>query len=367
MFVTRWRATKPPNDSLDDDMRWIITGGAGFIGCNTAHRLGKLGHDVIVFDNLSRSGSEENLRWLEKHTAITFIKGDVRNSEDLARALAATPRADVVLHLAGQVAVTTSVMDPRFDFEVNAAGTFNLCEAVRQVSPETILLNASTNKVYGSLARLATEKFDKRFRFAGKLTGVSEEQPVDFHSPYGCSKGIGDAYVHDYARIYGLRTVNLRQSCIYGTRQFGVEDQGWVAWFAIAAMLGRPITIFGDGHQTRDVLFVDDLIDCYLAAVDRIDDAAGETFNVGGGPANTLSLLELLEMLESRVRQPLDVSYASTRDGDQPLFVCDLGKAQKKLGWRPRVGVAEGVDRLLKWIAENRRAVEMVVPSPART
>lgn len=346
-------------------MRWLITGGAGFIGSNAAHRLSELGHDVVVFDNLSRSGTAINLRWLQDHASVEFIEGDVRDYASLSSVLKGPSRIDVVLHLAGQVAVTTSIADPRHDFEVNAGGTFNVCEAVRCHSPESILLNASTNKVYGNLASLRTEKAGQRYRFAEGISGVTEDQPVDYHSPYGCSKGVADAYVHDYARIYGLRTVNFRQSCIYGRRQFGIEDQGWVAWFAIAATLERPITIFGDGMQARDLLFVDDLVECYLAAVQNIEAAAGESFNIGGGPENTLSLLELIHLLERRLGRPLKLTYSDWRSGDQPLFVCDVAKARRLLRWQPTTSAQTGVEILLDWIEANREVIERVLSPTA--
>ena len=251
-------------------------------------------------------------------------------------------RRDAVLHLAAQVAVTTSVADPRADFEINALGTFNVLEAVRLAGAGPAVLYSSTNKVYGNLEHVHVVERDGRYAYENFPTGVDESEPLDFHSPYGCSKGAGDQYVRDYARIYGLKTVVFRQSCIYGTRQFGIEDQGWIAWFCLATLRGQPFTIFGDGKQIRDTLWVDDLINAYEAAIERIDTVSGEVFNVGGGPSNTLSLLELVAMLEAHFGRKLNPPFADWRPGDQRVFVADIGKAERLLGWRPEVSTARG-------------------------
>jgi CDP-paratose 2-epimerase len=334
-------------------MNFLLTGGCGFIGCNAAQRFSQLGHYVTVLDNLSRAGSSGNLEWLRDKVEFHFVKENVCD----ARALADVVKHgsfDVVVHLAGQVAVTASVVDPRRDFEINALGTFNVLEAVRQDSPTTIVLNASTNKVYGKLPAFDLHEEPTRYEIPDLPHGVSESQPIDFHSPYGCSKGAADQYVIDYARIYGLRTVNFRQSCIYGLRQFGVEDQGWLAWFAIAHSLELPVTIYGTGKQVRDVLFVDDLIDCYLAAIDRIDQVSGMTFNIGGGPDNTLSLLELMEVLREQSGRSVVYSFEDWRPGDQPVYVSDIRKAAELLSWRPQVGIDEGLEQLYSWVEANR-------------
>ena len=256
-------------------MKWVVTGGAGFIGCNVVRRLLEQRKEVVIVDDLSRRGTSENLAWLQTLGPVKFVKQDVRDARGVAELLAAHRDADVVLHLAGQVAVTTSVTDPRTDFEINALGTFNVLEAVRRGGGKPIVLYASTNKVYGNMEQEGVELRNGKYAYKHLTGGVSEAAPLDFHSPYGCSKGTADQYVRDYARIYGMRSVVFRQSCIYGPRQFGIEDQGWVAWFTIAAVLGRPITIFGDGRQVRDVLFADDLADCYLRAVEQIDRTHG--------------------------------------------------------------------------------------------
>ena len=335
--------------------KWIVTGGAGFIGCHAAARFHREGDQVVVVDNLSRRGAEENLCWLRDQGVTDFARLDVRNRDGMDALLEKHADADVVLHLAGQVAVTTSVLDPRADFEINALGTLNVLEAVRlRAQGRPAVLYSSTNKVYGHLDHVRVVERDGRYGYEDLPHGVAETEPLDFHSPYGCSKGTGDQYVRDYARIYGLKTVAFRQSCIFGTRQFGIEDQGWVAWFCLAATRGQRFTIFGDGKQIRDTLWVDDLTDAYRAAVERIDDVKGEVFNIGGGPANTLSLLELVALLEAHFGRPLDPGFAPWRPGDQPVFVADIRKARDRLGWSPKVGTRDGVARLLEWVDANR-------------
>jgi CDP-paratose 2-epimerase len=331
----------------------FITGGAGFIGVNAAlHFLAK-GWNVIVLDNLSRRGSELNLRTLEakKSSALRFVKGDIRTDIDLLGTL--MEECDVVLHLAAQVAVTTSVVNPREDFDINALGTFNLLEAVRISKRRPALLYASTNKVYGSLDQVGVVEQEHRYAFAGGIKGITEKEPLDFHSPYGCSKGAADQYVRDYARLYSMKTVVLRQSCIYGQNQFGIEDQGWVAWFLIAAMMGRPVTIYGNGKQVRDLLFIDDLVACYDAAIAKIDTIGGEVYNLGGGPDNTLSLREFLDLI--RTQHDLDIrwSQGDTRPGDQPMFVSDNTKAYTELGWAPKTNVQDGIKKLHDWLTGN--------------
>jgi CDP-paratose 2-epimerase len=339
-------------------LKVLITGGAGFIGSNLTLRLARQGHQVVVYDNLSRQGSERNAAWLRQELGEgwTLLQEDIRDAETLLRAAA---DADIVCHLASQVAVTTSVQDPRHDFEVNALGTFNVLEAARLSGRHPIVLYSSTNKVYGGMEEVVVVEGETSYSYHDYPLGVPETYPLDFHSPYGCSKGSGDQYVRDYARIYGLPTVVLRQSCIYGTRQFGVEDQGWIAWLTIAAVTGRPITIYGDGKQVRDVLWVDDLLDLYQAAIDRIDVAAGKVYNVGGGPKNVLAVwTELGPMLEVLLGHKIEVAYDDWRPGDQRIFVADVRKAEQELGWHPRVSKDEGVRRLYDWVVANHALFE---------
>lgn len=335
-------------------MKILVTGGAGFIGSNLADFYLNRGHRVTIFDNLSRRGAGANLAWLaERHRdRLDFVRGDIRQPDALRNVVSSD--MDRVYHMAAQVAVTTSVTDPREDFEINAFGTFNVLEAVREIAPHAIVFYASTNKVYGGMENLKVVEESKRYLYRDAVFGISENQPLDFHSPYGCSKGSGDQYVRDYARIYGLRTVVFRQSCIYGTRQFGVEDQGWLAHFCIAARMRRPITIYGDGKQVRDVLWVNDLIEAYEAAASHIDVAAGQVYNIGGGPGSTMSIwTEFGPMLEELAGHPIHAKYAEWRPGDQPVYISDVRKAKNDLGWQPRVSVAEGVEKLWRWVVAN--------------
>jgi CDP-paratose 2-epimerase len=340
-------------------MRVLITGGAGFIGSNAVHRFLQHGAQVTIYDNLSRRGSRHNLDWLRaQHGAdsFTLIHADLREADRLAEAARGQ---DVILHYAGQVTVTTSVQNPRGDFEDNALGTFNALEAARLSGSNPIFLYASTNKVYGGMEDVALIETDTRYAYRDYPYGISEEFPLDFHSPYGCSKGTGDQYVRDYARIYGLRTVVFRQSSIYGPRQFGIEDQGWIAWFIIAAVTGKPITIYGDGKQVRDVLYIDDLIDAYELAIEKIDRAAGQVFNLGGGANNTLTIwTETGPLLEKLLGRPLPIGRGAWRPGDQRICVMDIHKAQATLGWSPRTTVAEGVAKLYAWVVDNRHLFE---------
>jgi CDP-paratose 2-epimerase len=331
----------------------LITGGAGFIGVNAALHFAGRGWRVRVLDNLSRRGAEANLEFLRERATVDFVRCDVRDANGLADAVGES-RSDLVLHLSGQVAVTTSISRPREDFEINALGAFNLLEAVRQRSPASFIVNASTNKVYGRMEDVGIVEKDGRWAFRDLPGGVPESRSLDFHSPYGCSKGAADQYILDYGRSFGLGTVTLRQSCIYGPRQFGIEDQGWLAWFVIAAICGHPLTIYGDGKQVRDVLHVEDLVRVYEAAYEKRADVAGEAFNIGGGPENTLSLLELVRALEERLDRKVPLAWSEARVGDQPVFVCDVSKAADRLGWRPEVGWPDGVARLVEWVLANR-------------
>ncbi len=345
-------------------MKVLITGGAGFIGCNLADYHLYRGDDVVVFDNLSRKGTDSNLAWLhERHgDQFTFVHGDIRDFYALVAHL--DTDTDRVYHLAGQVAVTTSVQNPREDFQINAYGTLNVLEAVREAAPQATVIFASTNKVYGGMENLAVVEGGTRFRYRDQPFGVAEDQPLDFHSPYGCSKGSGDQYMRDYARIYGLKTVVMRQSCIYGTRQLGVEDQGWLAHFCIAARLGRSINIYGNGKQVRDVLWVEDLIQAYDAAAQRIDVAAGQIYNVGGGPDNTLAIwTEFGPLLEGLSNRSIDTRFADWRPGDQTIYVSDIRKAQRELGWQPQVSMRQGLERLWQWVDANTELFDQPVPA----
>ena len=332
----------------------LITGGAGFIGANVADRVISAGHHVRLLDDLSRPGVAANIRWLRDRHGDAF-EIQTASVTDVEACLRAVERADVIYHLAGQTAVTTSVLEPRRDFEINALGTLNILEAARLAGHRPILLYASTNKVYGAMEGIATVECPTRHAYRDLPHGVPEVQPLDFHSPYGCSKGTGDQYVRDYARIYGLPTVVFRQSCVYGPRQMGLEDQGWLAWFIIALVTGRTITIYGDGKQVRDVLYIDDLVDAYTLAIEHIDVAAGEIYNIGGGPRNALSIWsELKPLVETRLGRPVaEPQFCDARPGDQKVFVADIRKAGRDLGWTPRVSVADGVGRLVEWVVTN--------------
>lgn len=329
-------------------MRALVTGGIGFIGSNLSNRLLSEGHEVIAFDNIRRAGVRQNLDWLRARggTRFRFVEADVRDFAAVRRAMEG---ASAVFHLAAQVAVTTSLADPREDFEINAGGTLNVLEAARQIEPLPIVLYTSTNKVYGDLDHVRIAEKETRYVFEDLAEGVSESCPLDFHSPYGCSKGAADQYVRDYHRIYGLPTIVLRMSCIYGPRQFGNEDQGWVAHFALMAMRGGQLTIYGDGKQVRDLLYVEDLIDLMLSAVQHSNRTAGQVYNVGGGPSNTLSVwMEFRKLLINIAGRVPPVNFDQSRLGDQKVYVSDIRKAYEHLGWAPKVGVEEGLRRLIE-------------------
>ncbi len=337
-------------------MRILITGGAGFIGCNLASACIQAGHKVTLFDNLSRRGSAANLAWLRRSfgaDGFAFIEGDIRDYDAI---LAASAKQEAVYHLAAQTAVTTSVTDPRLDFEINALGTMNVLEAARCASSDPVFVFASTNKVYGSMEDARAVEQDTRYILPDYPNGVSEAHPLDFHSPYGCSKGAADQYVRDYARIYGLRSVVFRQSCVYGQHQMGVEDQGWVAWFVIAAVTGQPITIYGNGKQVRDLLHVDDLVRAFQMATEQIHLTAGHIYNLGGGPDNTVSVWAEFGPLLGELlgRAAIPAQFSSWRPGDQPVFIADVGKAKREFGWAPQINVHEGVARLVGWVTSNR-------------
>jgi CDP-paratose 2-epimerase len=355
----------------------LITGGAGFIGTNLAHRLATNGERVLIYDNLSRPGVERNLAWLRQtHGERIAVRiADVRDGAALAAAVAG---AACVVHLAAQVAVTTSLVDPATDFAINAGGTLNLLEAIRNTPDPAPLIFTSTNKVYGAIEDLTLERRMQRYAAPGaaRAYAIDESRPLDFHSPYGCSKGTADQYVLDYARSYGLPAVVFRMSCIYGPHQCGTEDQGWVAHFVLRALKGEPITIYGDGRQVRDVLYVDDLVDAFLLALQHMDALSGQAFNIGGGPENTTSLLELIERIGALHGHRPEILPGAWRTGDQLYYVSDFRKFSQATGWRPKAGIAEGLERLYAWLSERQHAapaarlrpgeVESAAPAPQR-
>ena len=339
--------------------KFAVIGGAGFIGANAAHRLMGLGHEVLIVDNLSRRGTAINLEWLQGEGRCDFVRADIRDAAAMEDFFRSHTDIDTVLHLAGQVAVTTSVKDPREDFEINALGTLNVLEGIRKAGTRPLVIYSSTNKVYGGMEHLAIREDETRYMYSDLPHGISENSALDFHSPYGCSKGAADQYVHDYSRIYGLPTVVLRQSCIYGYRQFGVEDQGWVAWFIIAAVLNRPITIYGNGKQVRDVLFIDDLVDAYILAHEAREIVSGKIYNVGGGAAFTMSVwAEFGPLLEAVMGRTIHVRQGDWRPGDQQVYVSDIRLIARELGWKPKTSVGEGVDKLYRWVTDHIAVIQ---------
>ena len=331
-------------------MKIFITGGAGFIGANIARHYLKQGIETVVYDNLSRPGVEKNLAWLKKnYPKVIFLKADIRNFPMLVRSMRGS---DIVFHMASQVAVTQSVKDPRLDFEINAGGTLNVLEAARVQKNPPIVLFASTNKVYGGLEDLKIREKAKRYDFAARQDqqGIAETRLLDFHSPYGCSKGSGDQYTRDYARIYGLRTVVFRQSCIYGDLQHGNEDQGWVAHFMRKMMRAETISVYGDGKQVRDLLYVGDLLDCYLKAIKKIGKTSGQVYNIGGGRKFSVSLIELLEIMQREFGENIKVKYRDWRPGDQRIYISNCAKAKKDFSWSPTTTIISGTTKLYQWL-----------------
>lgn len=336
-------------------MKLLITGGCGFLGSNLASDAIERGDEVVIFDNLYRSGSRENLEWLQGQGKFQLEHGDIRNQNDITRIIQSF-KPDVIFHLAGQVAMTTSIANPRMDFEINVLGTHNLLEAVRLYSPEAAVIYSSTNKVYGDLEQYAYRESETRYECIDRPEGFDESTPLDFHSPYGCSKGAADQYMLDYARIFGLKTVVFRHSSMYGGRQFATYDQGWVGWFCQKAVetqrgeLMEPFTISGTGKQVRDVLHADDMKRLYRAAVENIERAKGQAFNVGGGMGNSLSLLELFSLLEELAGVKLQYTKLPSRESDQRVFVADIKKAERILCWMPEVNARNGLARMMEWV-----------------
>jgi CDP-paratose 2-epimerase len=343
----------------------LVTGGAGFIGCNIANALAAQGHDVLVYDALTRPGVETNLAWLKSlhGDRIQAVTADIRDEDEVARAVR---EAKAVFHMAAQVAVTTSMVDPREDFDINIRGTLHLLDAVRLKNEGTPLIFASTNKVYGDLADLEFRRDGDTYvpvdpQVAAR--GIGEDRPLDFHTPYGCSKGAADQYVLDYARSYGLRSAVVRMSCIYGMRQMGTEDQGWVAHFLIRALEGKPITLYGDGYQVRDILDVSNAVEAYLQAWQQIDAISGRAFNLGGGPANAVSLRELLAHISALLGREVEVEYSDWRAGDQRYFVADTRALRSALPLAPEVPWKQGVAALAAWLSETRGFASIATPA----
>lgn len=334
----------------------LITGGAGFIGTNLAERLLREGKKVMIYDSLFRDGVEENLQWLQKEFPENlFIQiADIREKRILEECV---KNANEVFHFSSQVAVTTSLTHPVLDFEVNLQGTFNVLEAIRKSEHKPPLIFTSTNKVYGDLNDLNMQPNGTRYFPSDahiEKNGISENRSLDFHSPYGCSKGAADQYILDYSRSYGLKTTVFRMSCIYGPHQFGTEDQGWVAHFLISALKKDPIVIYGNGKQVRDILFVKDLVNAFQLASENINKVQGEVFNIGGGPENTVSLVEIIKMIEEKTGHKMSVSFEDWRRGDQFYYVSDTTKFSEMTGWKPKYTVQQGVNELLEWLCEHR-------------
>lgn len=335
-------------------MKYMITGGCGFLGSNIASQVLKQQDELLVYDNLSRVGGEENLEWLKSLGTFEFVKANTNDFETLSNTIKKY-QPDVIYHLAGQVAMTTSIANPRLDFETNVLGSFNVLESVRQFSPETVVVYSSTNKVYGDFEYLHYDENDSRYICKEYPNGFDESVHLDFHSPYGCSKGSADQYMLDWARIFGLKTIVFRHSSMYGARQFGTYDQGWISWFCQKAIETKynkdtTFTISGNGKQVRDVLHAEDMIKLYISAPKHIDKAKGQVFNIGGGFNNSLSLLELFEFLEKELNVKLNYTQLPPRESDQKIFVADIAKASKTFEWTPLVSKEEGIRKMIQWV-----------------
>lgn len=339
-------------------MKFLVTGGCGFLGSNLASKILAEKHTLAVFDNLYRKGTESNLSWLKEQGDFRFYQADVRETDRVEQAVAET-KPDVIFHLAGQVAMTTSIANPRRDFETNVLGSFNVLEAVRKHSPHSTIIYSSTNKVYGDLEDFEYDELPLRYEARGHKEGFDESVRLDFRSPYGCSKGAADQYMLDYARIFGLKTVVFRHSSIFGGRQFSTEDQGWIGWFvqkgieAARASSPQTFTISGNGKQVRDVLFVDDLLACYFAAFENIHKTKGQAYNIGGGAKNSLSLLELFRFLEEELGTKMHYEVKPWRQSDQKVFIADIKKATKDFNWQPKVEAAVGLKKMIAWVKNN--------------
>lgn len=336
-------------------MKYLVTGGCGFLGSNLSNAVKENNEEVFVLDNLSRVGSTDNLKWLQENGCGNFIHADTRSCNDVENAVRQI-KPDVIFHLAGQVAMTTSIANPRLDFETNVIGSHNILEAVRKFSPETIVTYSSTNKVYGDLDWVEYKETATRYAAPGYPHGFDEKTALDFRSPYGCSKGAADQYMLDYARVFGLKTIVFRHSSIFGGRQFSTYDQGWIGWFVQKAIEAsenpgvEPFTISGNGKQVRDVLFASDLTACYFNAVKHIDKTRGQAFNIGGGSDNSLSLLELFGILEEELNVKLKYTRLPWRQSDQRVFIADIRKAEQFFGWAPAVNSRTGVQKMIEWV-----------------
>jgi CDP-paratose 2-epimerase len=338
-------------------MKYLITGGCGFLGSNIASKILERGDELIVFDSLYRFGSYQNKEWLESQGKFIFIHGDIRNTNDVERTIM-TYKPDIIYHLAGQVAMTTSISDPRMDMEVNVGGSFNLLNAVRLYSPQSAIIYSSTNKVYGDLEQFTYKETNSRYECVEKPNGFDESVNLDFHSPYGTSKGSADQYMLDFARIYGLKTVVFRHSSMFGGRQFATYDQGWIGWFTQQAInikngtQKKPFTISGNGKQVRDIAYASDMIDLYLKASTKIETIKGQAFNVGGGMSNSSSLLELFTFLEKELDIKMEYTELPVRESDQRIFVSDLTKAKELIGWEPKVSKEDGIRKMIEWVSK---------------
>lgn len=336
-------------------MKYLVTGGCGFLGSNISSEILRQGHELVVFDSLYRFGSYQNLEWLQGQGQFDFIHGDIRNTNDVEKVIS-SHKPDVIYHLAGQVAMTTSIEDPRRDFEVNVCGSFNLLNAVRLYSPESAVIYSSTNKVYGDLEQFGYRETDTRYECVDMPNGFDESVNLDFHSPYGTSKGSADQYMLDFARIYGLKTAVFRHSSMFGGRQFATVDQGWLGWFTQKAIEIKnctakdPFTISGNGKQVRDLLYASDCVSLYLKAAEKIEDIKGQAFNVGGGIENSSSLLELFDFLEQELNITMHYDQLPPRESDQRFFVADIEKVKALTGWEPKVGKEEGVKKMIQWV-----------------
>ena len=340
-------------------MKYLVTGGCGFLGSNLAKEIIYRGNELVVFDSLFRFGSYQNLEWLKSQGKFEFIHGDIRNTNDVDKTII-QHKPDIIYHLAGQVAMTTSIIDPRMDFEINVNGSFNLLNAVRLYSPESIVIYSSTNKVYGDLEQFEYSETESRYECIDKPCGFDECVSLNFHSPYGTSKGSADQYMLDFARIYGLKIAVFRHSSMYGGRQFSSFDQGWLGWFTQKAIdiknstTKKSFTISGNGKQVRDLLYVSDCVSLYLLAAEKIDSIKGEAFNIGGGVENSSSLLELFRFLEEKLDIKLNYQQIPPRESDQRVFIADINKAKKLIDWVPKVNKSEGILEMIKWVSQTK-------------